>query len=64
VIVPRHGCTAVARNRLRRQLREIARRRILPSLSALDLVVRSRPSAYAAEFDLLAADLDAWLRSL
>jgi ribonuclease P protein component len=64
LIVPRYGSTAVARNRLRRRLREIARRRVLPGLAPVDLVVRPRPDAYRAAFDTLADDLDTWRRSL
>lgn len=64
VIVPRHGETAVARNRLRRRVREIARRQILPQLGALDLVVKPRPPAYRAAFDALARDLERWAASL
>jgi ribonuclease P protein component len=62
--VPRHGETAVARNRLRRRLREILRRRLLPTLSPLDLVVRTRPTAYGATFSELVADIETWARSL
>ena len=64
LIVPRHGSTAVARNQLRRRLRELARRQVLPTLPALDLVLRSRPDAYHGTFDQLAGDLDAWRHSL
>ena len=64
VIVPRYGGTAVARNYLRRQLREIARRQVLPGLTALDVVLRSRPEAYRAEFSQLTQDLEVWRHSL
>ena len=57
LIVPRYGSTAVARNRLRRRLREIVRRDILRQLSAVDLVIRPRRSAYAASFAVLRAEL-------
>jgi len=60
VIAPRHGQTAVARNRLRRRLREHLRRRLLPTLPSLDLVVRARFAAYAASPTELTADLDTW----
>ena len=53
VIVPRHRHTAVERNRLRRRLREILRRDVLPALPPLDLVVRARDEAYRATFDEL-----------
>ncbi|MCH7874286.1 MAG: ribonuclease P protein component [Gemmatimonadetes bacterium] len=64
VIVPRFGQTAVARNRLRRRIRELARRRILPVLPPVDLVIRSRSAAYSATHDALAADIDQWLETL
>jgi ribonuclease P protein component len=56
-IVPKHKQTSVERNRLKRRLREIARRQVLPALPPLDLVVRARPEAYGASFDALAAEL-------
>ncbi|UCG88652.1 MAG: ribonuclease P protein component [Gemmatimonadota bacterium] len=64
LVVPSHGATAVARNRLRRRLREIARRRVLPVLPAIDLIIRARSSAYRAGFRDLAADLERWLQSV
>jgi len=64
VVVPKYGQTVVARNRLRRRLREIARRRVLSAAGAVDIVVRPRTAAYRATFDELAVDLDSWLRSL
>jgi ribonuclease P protein component len=63
VVVPRFGNTAVARNKLRRQLREIVRRRLLPSLMPIDLVISSRAAAYRAQFRELAAELEQWLSS-
>jgi ribonuclease P protein component len=63
-IIPRHGRTAVERNRLKRRLREIVRTRLLPELPPLDLVIRTRPSAYAASVALLADDLRAVARQL
>lgn len=64
IVVARYGGTAVRRNRLRRQLREIARRRILPRLAAVDVVIKSRAAAYEADFDILGQDLEQWLSSL
>ena len=64
VIVPRYGNTVVARNKVRRRLRECARRAILPKLSAVDLVVRARPAAYGAGLTELASDLTSWLQSI
>jgi len=64
LVVPKHGQSAVARNRLRRRLREIARRRVLRALPPIDIVIRARPPAYTAPFEELGAELDQWLRSL
>jgi ribonuclease P protein component len=62
LVVPKHRQTAVARNRLKRRLREIGRTRMLPALEAgglaLDLLVRARPEAYSAAFDELREELD------
>lgn len=57
IVVPRFGETAVARNRLRRRVREIVRRELLASLPAVDLVVRARRAAYTAHFAELRAEL-------
>jgi len=64
VIVPRYGGTAVARNRLRRQLRERVRQHVLAQVTALDLVVKARPEAYRASSGDLAEDLARWLCSV
>lgn len=61
--MPRHKQTAVARNRVKRRLRELVRGALLPSLSApgasarLDVVVRAMPDAYGATLATLAEDL-------
>ncbi|HEX9282834.1 MAG TPA: ribonuclease P protein component [Gemmatimonadales bacterium] len=57
IIVPRYQFSAVARNRVRRRLREILRRHALASLPPVDLVVRAKRSAYAAAFAVLRAEL-------
>ena len=57
IVVPRFGETAVARNRLRRRVREIVRRELLGAMPAIDLVVRARRAAYTARFAALRADL-------
>jgi ribonuclease P protein component len=64
IVVPRYGESAVARNRLRRRLREIVRRRVLSSAGPVDIVVRPRPGAYHSTFGELAVDLESWLHSL
>jgi ribonuclease P protein component len=48
--VPKYSRTSVARNRLKRRLREIVRTELLPYLPAGDLVVRVRREAYEASF--------------
>ncbi len=57
IVVPRFGETAVARNRLRRRVREILRRELFGALPAVDVVVRARPAAYTAGFAVLRAEL-------
>ena len=59
IVVPRFQFSAVARNRLRRRLREILRRDALARLPAVDLVVRAKRAAYAAPFAALRADVAA-----
>ena len=55
--MPRHGHTAVDRNKLKRRLREIVRVQLLPNLPAVDLVIRSRPTAYGQAFAAIATEL-------
>lgn len=58
VIVPRYRHTAVRRNLLRRRIREIGRRQVMPVLAeATDIAVRARPSAYEASFETLRREL-------
>ncbi len=57
IVVPRFEHTAVARNRLRRRVREILRRDLLGSLPAVDVVIRAKRAAYAARFAVLRAEL-------
>ncbi|HET7040368.1 MAG TPA: ribonuclease P protein component [Gemmatimonadales bacterium] len=64
LIVPRFQFTAVARNRLRRRLKEVWRRELQGSLPALDLVVRAKREAYAAPFEQLRTELHAWREGL
>jgi ribonuclease P protein component len=60
LIVPKFQASAVARNRLRRRLREIWRRDIQQQQPAYDLVIRARREAYGAGFDALRSQLLAW----
>ena len=54
LIVPKHGQSAVRRNRLKRQLREWVRLNLLPALTESDkvqpmeIVIRARGPAYEA----------------
>jgi ribonuclease P protein component len=62
-IVPKYGHSAVLRNRLKRRLREHARRQLLGPLQALepaaagDIVLRAKPEAYGASLDALHSDV-------
>ena len=61
VVVPKYGRSGVARNQLKRRLREILRIEVLPRLEHehgnLDLLVRAQPSAYRANFSSLREQL-------
>jgi len=63
LIVPKFQSTAVARNRLRRRLRELARR-LASEAGPLDVVIRARRSAYGASFAELRAEVATWLAEL
>lgn len=64
LIVPKFQSSGVARNRLRRRLREVWRREIQPHQPGWDLLIRARREAYAASFDALRHDLLAWRRAV
>lgn len=64
LLVPKARQTAVARNRLRRRLKELWRREIRPRQPACDVVVRTRSSAYSATFAQLRVELGDWLRRI
>lgn len=58
--MPRHKQSAVARNKVKRRLREIGRTTLLPALNelpAFDVVLRAAPEAYAADHAALVADV-------
>ena len=58
VIVPLYQRTAVQRNLLRRRLREIGRRDVLPCLAAAtDVLVKARGGAYSASFETLRREI-------
>ena len=57
LIVPRHGRSAVDRNRLKRRLREVIRIELLPSPGGVDVVVRASPRAYELPFPSIRAEV-------
>jgi ribonuclease P protein component len=65
LVVPKHRRSAVARNRLKRRLREIARAEMLPRLDArgatVDILIRAHASAYEATFADLRQELVHWV---
>lgn len=60
LIVPKFQSTAVARNRLRRRLRELWRREVQRDQPAWDVIVRAKREAYGASFADLRAELALW----
>ena len=60
LIVPKFQTSAVARNRLRRRLREIWRRDLQASQPPGDLLIRARREAYQATFEDLRSELRTW----
>ena len=64
LIVPKYKQSGVARNRLKRRLRELARLRLLPTGLPADVVNRVRPEAYRASFDDLTGDVSRLLVQL
>ncbi len=61
LVVAKHGRRIVERNKLKRRLREIGRREILPRLdraaAAQDVLLRARRRAYDATFEQLREDV-------
>jgi ribonuclease P protein component len=47
----------VRRNKLKRQLRELARTQLLPRSASADLLLRARRESYAATFETLKDDV-------
>ena len=64
LIVPRYRHSAVDRNYIKRQLRELTRLQMLPTQLAVDLVIRIYPEAYEASYALLANDVGIAMRSV
>lgn len=64
IVVPKYRWTAVRRNRLKRQLRELVRTRLIAPLRSTagtraDVVIRARREAYEAPFAALGGEIDA-----
>jgi ribonuclease P protein component len=57
IVVPRYGFTAVRRNKLKRQLRELARHTLFQRPASCDVLLRARREAYGASFDTLRSDV-------
>ena len=61
LIVPKHGHRIGDRNLLKRRLREIGRRQILPQLDgagvSADILIRARGKAYGADYESLAREV-------
>ena len=64
IVVPRHGQSAVLRNRLKRRLREIVRQDFLHGERGLDVVIKTAPAAYAATFAELRTEMNGALSRL
>jgi ribonuclease P protein component len=64
LIVPKYQSGAVARNRLRRRLKEVWRRELVQGVPAWDVVIRARREAYGAAFAVLKGELLTWHSSL
>ena len=63
-IVPKHGQNSVARNRLKRRLREIVRTTVLPALGPHDVVIRTLPAAYRQSWEALGGEVASLVRRL
>jgi ribonuclease P protein component len=57
IVVPKYGRSAVKRNRIKRQLREIIRTSILAVLPPVDVVIKTYPDAYTAPFSTIVEEL-------
>jgi ribonuclease P protein component len=64
LIVPKFQSTGVARNRLRRRIREIWRREVQQTVGPFDVVIRARPTAYQAAYRTLRKQLLQWRDAL
>jgi len=58
IVVPRYGKTAVARNTVKRRLRDLVRRRLLPLSASLDVVIWAQRASYTASFGQLEREVE------
>lgn len=56
--MPKANHTVVRRNRLKRQLRELVRQRLLRALPPLDVVIRASRQTYDASFAMLGDEVE------
>jgi ribonuclease P protein component len=61
LIVPKFQSSAVARNRLRRRLKELWRRELASAMPAWDVVIRAQSGAYRVGQRELREELRSWL---
>jgi ribonuclease P protein component len=65
VVVPRHDHTAVARNLVKRRIRELVRETVEAAPQFSDAIIFAGPRAYRASFDALRQDLGSlWRRAI
>ena len=57
IVVPRHGQSAVRRNLVKRRLRELSRKILLPVQVSMNVVIRCNPSVYGRTFEELRQQL-------
>lgn len=63
-MVPKFKYTAIRRNKLKRQLRELTRVLLLPQAGSCDLLLRARRDAFDASFEMLREDVHRLTRSV
>jgi ribonuclease P protein component len=56
--VGKQGHTVVERNRLRRQMRELARLRLIPGCARINVILKALPNAYKADFKQLSDEVN------
>lgn len=65
MVVPKHRHTIVERNLVKRRIREVLRREVLPRLESegavRDVLVRARREAYGVPYQTLRDELMDWL---